>query len=215
MRVLVSLAILVAAAHAFSPAAPRHVAASNTALQASALDRRQVVIGGIAASLASVLTSVPLDALAEELPNGVTYKVDKKGTGPAPDKGELAAIRFKASTEEGRVIDDIFETPEPYYTRVGSGGMLPGVEGALPYMKLGDRWTLTIPVSNSSIYIYLSVLVVMYCCCTFTDTLLLYYYLFRIALSTRYCHYNTMCLARIGVWSKGTTGIGRKAKDPW
>jgi hypothetical protein len=63
-----------------------------------------------------------------------------------PDKGELAAIRFKASTEDGKVIDDIFETPEPYYTRVGLGGMLPGVEGALPYMKLGDRWTLTIPV---------------------------------------------------------------------
>jgi hypothetical protein len=45
------------------------------------------------------------------------------------------------------VIDDIFETPEPYYTRVGLGGtMLPGVEEAVPYMKLGDRWTLTNPV---------------------------------------------------------------------
>jgi hypothetical protein len=45
--------------------------------------------------------------------------MDKKRKGPAPDKGELAAIRFKASTEDGKVIDDIFETTEPYYTRVG------------------------------------------------------------------------------------------------
>jgi hypothetical protein len=45
------------------------------------------------------------------------------------------------------VIDDIFETTEPYYTRVGLwGSMLPDVEGAVPYMKLGDRWTLTNPV---------------------------------------------------------------------
>ena len=43
------------------------------------------------------------------------------------------------------VIDDIFGTPEPLYTRVGSGGLIKGVEQALPEMKLGDRWVLTIP----------------------------------------------------------------------
>jgi FKBP-type peptidyl-prolyl cis-trans isomerase len=157
MRVLVSLAILVAAARAFSPATttttttPQQQYVSNTALHA--MDRRQVVIGGMsAASFAALLSITPAAALAEELPNGVVYTIDKKGTGPAPDRGELAAIRFKASTEDGKVIDDIFETPEPYYTRVGLGGMLPGVEGALPYMKLGDRWTLTIPVRILQMY---------------------------------------------------------------
>jgi hypothetical protein len=47
-------------------------------------------------------------------------------------------------------IDDIFDTPEPYYTRVGSGAMLKGVEEVLPMMVLGDRWVLTIPVSTVS-----------------------------------------------------------------
>ena len=81
------------------------------------------------------------------LPNGVTYTVVKKGTGPQPSIGELAAIRFKAYFGETK-IDDIFDTPEPYYTRVGSGAMLKGVEEVLPMMVLGDRWVLTIPVST-------------------------------------------------------------------
>ena len=88
-----------------------------------------------------------LPAFADEtLPNGVTYKIQKSGTGPKPEIGELVAIRFAAYNGEIK-IDDIFETPEPYYTRMGSGGLLKGVEAALPLMKVGDRWVLSIPVS--------------------------------------------------------------------
>ena len=61
--------------------------------------------------------------------------------------GELVAIRFAAYNGDLK-IDDIFDTPEPYYTRLGSGGLLKGVESVLPMMKLGDRWVLTIPVST-------------------------------------------------------------------
>lgn len=74
-------------------------------------------------------TSSPSLVFAEEnsvvtLPSGVSYTVVKSGTGPAPSIGELAAIRFKADVKGGNKIDDVFDTPEPYYTRVGSGGLL-------------------------------------------------------------------------------------------
>merc|ERR1712176_1349461 len=78
------------------------------------------------------------------LSNGVSYDIEKKGMGPKPEKGELAAIRFAAFAGKNK-IDDIFETPEPYYTRIGSGAMLKGVEETLPLMRVGDRWKLTIP----------------------------------------------------------------------
>ena len=55
------------------------------------------------------------------LPNGVMYTVIKQGTGPKPDRGELVAIRFAAYNGDVQ-IDNIFDTPEPYYTRLGSGG---------------------------------------------------------------------------------------------
>eukprot|EP00529_Nitzschia_sp_RCC80_P033331 CAMPEP_0113512976 /NCGR_PEP_ID=MMETSP0014_2-20120614/39614_1 /TAXON_ID=2857 /ORGANISM="Nitzschia sp." /LENGTH=137 /DNA_ID=CAMNT_0000409345 /DNA_START=171 /DNA_END=580 /DNA_ORIENTATION=+ /assembly_acc=CAM_ASM_000159 len=56
-------------------------------------------------------------AATETLPSGVSYEVVKAGTGPKPDIGELVAIRFAAYYGD-RKIDDIFDTPEPYYTRL-------------------------------------------------------------------------------------------------
>ncbi len=97
-------------------------------------------IGG--ASMAFLLAS---PATAETLPSGVAYEVIKSGDGPKPEPGELIAIRFAAYCG-GNKIDDIFDTPEPYYTRLGSGGLLKGVESTLPLMRLGDRWKLEIPV---------------------------------------------------------------------
>jgi len=61
-----------------------------------------------------------------------------------PDVGELAAIRFSSSFGE-IVLDNVFDTPEPYYTRVGSGGLIKGVEEVLPKMRMGDRWVITVP----------------------------------------------------------------------
>lgn len=104
-----------------------------------------------AAALAvAVSSSNPLAAFADDdeikLKSGTVIKVVKKGTGPKPTVGTLAGIRFKANA--GSIpIDDIFGTQEPYYTRVGSGGLLKGVEEVLPMMVVGDRWILTIPVS--------------------------------------------------------------------
>jgi FKBP-type peptidyl-prolyl cis-trans isomerase len=105
-----------------------------------------LVQGGVATAAAAFLVEQPAWA-GDKLPSGVIYEVVKEGKGAKPELGELIAIRFAASIGD-RKIDDIFDTPEPYYTRLGSGGLLKGVESTLPLMKLGDRWKLTIPVSK-------------------------------------------------------------------
>jgi FKBP-type peptidyl-prolyl cis-trans isomerase len=103
-----------------------------------------ILIGHSTVSNAVTTTT---DATTKEvtLPNGVRYIVLKQGTGPKPERGELVAIRFAAYNGDIQ-IDNIFDTPEPYYTRLGSGGLIPGVESTLPLMQLGDRWKMTIPV---------------------------------------------------------------------
>ena len=106
---------------------------------------RQDALATLGSSMAALLISPP--AFAEKLPSGVTYEVIKNGDGPKPEIGELIAIRFAAFCGSNK-IDDIFDTPEPYYTRLGSGGLLKGVESTLPLMRLGDRWKLEIPVSS-------------------------------------------------------------------
>ena len=89
----------------------------------------QTITGGAAAVAFSTFGS-PLIANAEEgaavtLPSGTVYQILKEGTGPPSVVGELAAIRFKAEVQQsGQKIDNIFDSPEPYYTRVGSGGLL-------------------------------------------------------------------------------------------
>merc|ERR1719440_1316686 len=78
--------------------------------------------------------------------NGVGIKVLKTGKGGQPAVGDLIAIKFKGSvTASGQVFDDIMENPEPYYFRVGSEKVLPGVEEAVKMMHTGDLWELAVP----------------------------------------------------------------------
>merc|ERR1719440_2621158 len=78
--------------------------------------------------------------------NGVGIKVLKTGKGGQPAVGDLIAIKFKGSvTANGQVFDDILENPEPYYFRIGSEKVLPGVEEAVKLMHTGDVWELSIP----------------------------------------------------------------------
>ncbi|KAL3795582.1 hypothetical protein ACHAWO_001577 [Cyclotella atomus] len=138
------LASLMASATSFTPSPQTR---TTTSLSAHQLSRSQLLQN--AAAAATALTILPLPSSADDdsvtvTPSGITIKVLKSGNGPAPDIGELAAIRFASYAGENK-IDNIFDTAEPYYTRVGSGGLIKGVEEVLPKMRLGDRWVLTIP----------------------------------------------------------------------
>ena len=98
----------------------------------------------VGVSVASVLSSAfAPSAFAEgetkTLPSGVSYVISKAGDGPAPAVGEMAAIRFRANVDgQSTALDDIFGTPEPYYTRIGSGGLLKVC--VFFYLFLSSQW---------------------------------------------------------------------------
>mmetsp|Transcript_30781 Transcript_30781/g.64530 ORF Transcript_30781/g.64530 Transcript_30781/m.64530 type:complete len:192 (+) Transcript_30781:122-697(+) len=133
---------------AFAPAAAFVAPSqSQSATALSAQKSRTEFLRDVAAIgiTAATTTGLSLPAFADETTaSGVVIKVTKEGKGPKPDRGELAAIRFSSFAGPNK-IDDVFDTPEPYYTRVGSGGLIKGVEEILPQMRVGDRWVLTIP----------------------------------------------------------------------
>lgn len=128
MRVI-SFLTLLPLVHGFAPfLAGSPKVTTTTSLQATggsaAFLSRQDFLNSLA--VAGAISLLPTQAMADEevkLPSGVTYTIITKGTGPKPDIGELAGIRFRAFAGENK-IDDIFDTPEPYYTRVGIGGLL-------------------------------------------------------------------------------------------
>lgn len=146
-RTILSYLLLISTVSAFGVAPQNAIKSSVSSMQGSSTTTTRATF--LQSLLLGALVIPP--AVAAEsvtLPNGVVYTVVKQGTGPKPERGELVAIRFAAYNGETQ-IDNIFDTPEPYYTRLGSGALLPGVEQTLPLMQLGDRWRLTIPVSFS------------------------------------------------------------------
>ena len=148
-RTIVALAVLL-----FSGLAACVSAWTTTTTTSSSLSitTRQGFFQKIATATAAgsvFFLNTPAPAFAGDkvtLDNGVSYEVVKSGNGPKPEIGELVAIRFAAYNGDIK-IDDIFDTAEPYYTRLGSGGLLKGVEQTLPLMRVGDRWVMSIPVS--------------------------------------------------------------------
>ncbi len=135
-----------AATEAFTVSTP----AARTQTELSANVSRDNFLKQVSVAGAAAMFS-PMAAFADDeikLPSGTSYVVIKSGDGPEPKIGELAGIRFRAKVvQSGNQIDDIFDTPEPYYTRVGSGGLIKGVEEVLPRMRVGDRYVITCPVS--------------------------------------------------------------------
>lgn len=146
MSKLFLLALAFTGSHAWTTGSPKPQQQNVEMSRRQAL--LQSLVGGAALATAATTTLSPLAALAVDsgtLPNGVQVQVKKSGSGAQPIVGDLVAIRFAAYYGD-IVIDDIFGTPEPYYTRVGSGALVKGVEETIPLMKVGDRWVLTIPV---------------------------------------------------------------------
>ena len=136
---------LMSSVEAFSPAfvRPSSLTASTTSLSASPVSRQDFVKTLLVASSAAAVGLSPLTASAEDtktLDNGVKVVVNQAGDGPQPDIGELAAIRFRAFFGSTK-IDDIFDTPEPYYTRIGNGGMLKvsDTQGQRQRGRVGDE----------------------------------------------------------------------------
>jgi len=121
---------------------PQQPAHGRRGVALEALSRRHAVTL-VPALLASSWQQAA--SAAEKTGSGLEYTVVKSGSGGRPITGDLIAIRFKGKVQAtGAVFDDIM-SGEPYYTRVGSGNVLPGVEEAVKLMRSGDTWNLTLP----------------------------------------------------------------------
>ncbi len=150
MKVLAAL-LLVAAplAGAFVVPMPSSSSSSTTKLSAEGgMSRRDALFKATASAALFTLgltgTTSGSAARAETLPSGIVYTVIEKGNGPKPEVGELAAIRFTGAYKDV-VFDNLYDTKEPLYFRVGGNTLLKGIEEAVKAMQVGDRWKLTIP----------------------------------------------------------------------
>lgn len=83
------------------------------------------------------------------LPDGVRFWYVKKGTGKVhPALGDLVGIRFRAKYGD-YIFDDIMQSEQPYYLRIGSKNVIQGVEEVLPLLNTGDVVHMVVP-SNAA-----------------------------------------------------------------
>ena len=75
---------------------------------------------------------------------GVYYLEIEKGTGEIVDMGDMVAIHYNMYNIEDQLIESSYDG-EPLVFEYGSGNMVPGIEEAIGYMRVGGKATIIVP----------------------------------------------------------------------
>lgn len=76
--------------------------------------------------------------------SGLYYLEILEGTGAVADTGDIVSIHYNLYNIEDKLIESSFEG-EPLRFVFGKGEMVPGIEEAIGYMKLGGKATIIVP----------------------------------------------------------------------
>jgi FKBP-type peptidyl-prolyl cis-trans isomerase len=77
-----------------------------------------------------------------QLSSGLSYRILEAGRGEQPTLSDVVALRFRATTLEGREVDS---SGEGRPTRLRVSQAMPAWREALPMMREGARWELVVP----------------------------------------------------------------------
>lgn len=77
----------------------------------------------LATFITTATTAIAISSSANAEDQQVELKTVTVGSGPSPVIGDLVGIRFKGSYN-GVVFDNLFESTDPYFYRVGTGSVL-------------------------------------------------------------------------------------------
>lgn len=102
---------------AISPYRTSVTATASESPRSPPLTRRAFLLSTL--STAGALAAATAIRSEEE----IALKVVKSGAGPLPEIGDLVGIRFKGSYNDV-VFDNLFDSPQPYFYRVGSTAVL-------------------------------------------------------------------------------------------
>lgn len=76
--------------------------------------------------------------------SGLYYLEIKEGTGAVADTGDIVSIHYNLYNIDDKLIESSFEG-DPMQFVYGKGEMVPGIEEAISYMKVGGKATIIVP----------------------------------------------------------------------
>lgn len=91
------------------------------------------------------------DAIARLLPNaqksanGLSYVIDKAGSGSPALAGQTVSMYYTGSFLSGRVFDSNLQSGQPAMVKVGTGKIIPGWDQTLMEMKPGEKRRVLLP----------------------------------------------------------------------
>jgi peptidylprolyl isomerase len=87
----------------------------------------------------------PGDENAITTASGLTYIEIEKGTGPAPQQGEVVSVNYRGMLEDGTEFDNSYDRGEPFQFALGEGMVIPGWDEGIAMMHQGGKARLIIP----------------------------------------------------------------------
>jgi peptidylprolyl isomerase len=89
------------------------------------------------------------DTMAQEntmtTPSGLQYTEIIAGTGPKPQPGDVVAVHYTGTLEDGTVFDSSYNRGEPLRFALGSGMVIEGWDEGIGLMNQGGQALLVIP----------------------------------------------------------------------
>jgi peptidylprolyl isomerase len=77
--------------------------------------------------------------------SGLQYTETVTGDGPAPQAGDIVAVHYKGTLEDGTEFDSSYERGQPIQFPLGQGMVIPGWDEGISLMNVGGKATLVIP----------------------------------------------------------------------
>jgi peptidylprolyl isomerase len=77
--------------------------------------------------------------------SGLQYTEIEAGQGPAPQAGDIVAVHYRGTLEDGTVFDSSYDRGEPIRFALGRGMVIPGWDEGIALMNVGGKAQLVIP----------------------------------------------------------------------
>ena len=77
------------------------------------------------------------------LPNGIQYRIIKKGSGPRPTASDTVVVNYRGRLVDGREFDSSYKRGQPATFPVN--GVIKGWQEILPLMPAGSKWEVVVP----------------------------------------------------------------------
>jgi peptidylprolyl isomerase len=93
----------------------------------------------------SVAACGPEQATSTTTASGLQYTVIEAGDGPTPQVGDVVAVHYRGTLEDGTEFDNSYDRGEPFTFPLGRGRVIPGWDEGIALMQVGEKAKLVIP----------------------------------------------------------------------